>query len=145
MTLPPDGLRTHHGGASGLRKREQCLHSLGEFRSLHVIRVAAKPGMAPTRVRRVRTRFPQAAKRRKVPIANAVRVQILVEGLTIELWMTAGLGNGPDIGDLADFMRQKERQKLLRRMDRVADCINFPRDATDVHHRSQSRRSSTAG
>jgi hypothetical protein len=59
-----------------------------------------------------------------MPIRNVVPEQERFERIAIEMRLPGRLRDGPDIRDLADFVRPKKSQELLRRMDRVTNRVH---------------------
>ena len=124
VTLPPNRLGTHHTCRLTPRKRNQLLDPLPELRRLHVIRVPAKPGVAPTRVYGIRAWLSQAAQRGEVAVGDAVLVQEGVEHLAVEMRIPARSRDGAHIGEAPDAVRLEQRQKLLGRVRRVTDGVD---------------------
>ena len=121
MASPGNRFGTHQRAALAGRKFRDPLNVLGELRRLHVIRIAAKREIVPSRVDGIGSRVAQSPKTRKMRIANIERAQGFSECLAIELGIVTRLRHCPHIEYPHDLIGSEQIDEGADRPIRVPD------------------------
>jgi hypothetical protein len=124
MATPGHGFGTHQCRRAGFGQGDGAIERGREFRSLHVIGIAAKTRIAPTEIHRISARRSQAAEFFQVNIADAGGAKRSGQSVGVELRIVTRLGDGADVDELPDTMGVEELKESLDRAGGVADGEN---------------------
>ncbi len=126
VASPGDCFRAHH--CQRARQPKQLCQSFLEFRGQHVIGVAAKVGVAPTSIGRMRTQAsPQPTELGQVRVPNSELGEHRFQVLAVELGMAVGARKRPDVGELDDLKRSEKRQEIRFRSGGMANGVDLRR------------------
>ena len=80
---------------------------------LHIIRVTSEALVPPSHIHRIRPTFPPSSQRRHMPILEPSFPETLCKSLLVELRITPGKRNGPDVGQDLNAVRQEEPEEFF--------------------------------
>lgn len=100
VAAPRDSFSAHDGGCAHGREFAQTLQAFLKLRLLHVIRKAAKRCIEPAHIGRIAASVAQAAERRKMRVADALRAERIRKRFDVVLWVPPGARHGANIHEL---------------------------------------------
>ena len=121
MTTPGHRLGAHQHDALLLRQVDATLQAVFELRGLHVVGIATEAGIAPTGVRRVGPRTPQAAQPGHVSVVDLRAVQSRRQLVAIELGIVSRARDRPHVDDALDAVRLEEAEEFVDRARGMPD------------------------
>lgn len=120
MTSPPEGFRAHDRRAPEVELLDQGVEGAGEARGLHVIGIAAEPGVLDPRVGRLESLTAATAPEVLEPaVPDSACLELLAQRRIIEMRMPAGGRIAPDVGQALDPVPFEKRHEIEHREVRV--------------------------
>src|SRR4029077_768447 len=108
----------------------------GEGFALHVVGIAAKGGVSPAQIGRIRPRVAEAAQRLQVPVAEPGRMERARQRGPVELRIMTRAGERANVHDLLDPVGAEQIEELPGGAGGVADRVDRPRARRSLAHGS---------
>src|SRR5437867_688183 len=121
MALPRQRFRAHDGRPPVSRNDDESIQSGGELGSVHVVRVASKSAVVPSRVRAVMGRLAESAEILEVFVGDAPVREGPRERDLRSPRHSSGPGKVPDVGQQPNSIFFEEGEEFLERSGRMAD------------------------
>ena len=121
MAAPRNSLGAHQYDPLVACERDASIQAVLEGASLHVVRIAAKAGIPPPRVRRVPSGVASSAQSSHVTVCDPRARQRRRQSILSELWVVARARDRPHVDQVLDVVSLQQVYEIIDRPGGMTD------------------------